>query len=144
MVRIRRSHDTIADLHRRMERVMEHLLREVRPSEHSARGWVPCTNIYETRDELVVTLEIPGIEREEIDIVVEGPYLKISGVRPEPATSGCMRWHQMEISYGPFERIIAVSETVDLEKITAIYRDGFLTITIRRAESSPRSVRIET
>lgn len=141
MVRIIRSKTSdLAGLHRRMEQVMHVLLADVHPP---APAWVPRVDIYETGDAYIVIMEIPGVERGEIEIVVEEQYLRVSGSRPEPSQAGCLRWHQMEISHGPFERIIALTPDADLEQIGAICRDGFLEITIHRLVSPSRSVPIE-
>jgi HSP20 family protein len=144
MVRIRRCRpQEIADLGRRVEGILNALLHDLPAGPAAARAWVPRADIYETGAAYIVTLEIPGIEREEIDIVVEGTYLSVSGRRPEPLQGTCTRWHQMEIAHGPFERVIVLPEAADPERITATYRDGFLDITIPRAETGPRSVPIE-
>lgn len=142
-MRIRRipAHPMV-DLHRRMEQVMERLLQDVKPLESPA-PWVPRADIYETAEEFVVTLEIPGVDREEIEILVEGPYLSLSGVRPEPAPMGCMRWHQMEVAHGRFERLLALPQEADADRITATYKDGFLSIHIPRGPASARSVPID-
>ena len=143
MVRIRRSlAHPMLDIHHRMEQVMERLLRDLKPSEPRT-AWTPRADLYETSEEFVVTLELPGVEREEIEIVVEGLYLSLSGVRPEPPAEGCMRWHQMEIAHGPFERVVALPQEADTERITAIYEDGFLTIRIPRGPGGARSVSID-
>jgi HSP20 family protein len=141
VVRIRnRPELAVSDLHRRMEQMMAGLLRHLEPPA-SATGWVPRVDVFETADTILVTLELPGVDREGIEIVVEGPYLSVSGVRPEPAPSACMRWHQMEIAYGPFERILALPIEIDPGRISATYRDGFLQIEIPRG--APRTVPID-
>lgn len=142
MVRIRRNPAPLPDLHRRMERVMERFLHDL-PVATLPRGWAPRADLYETGDGFVATLELPGIDREQIDIVVEGPYLSVTGYRPEPETGACLRWHQMEIAHGPFERVIALPEEADLERISATYRDGFLEIVIPRARGTSRTVPVE-
>jgi HSP20 family protein len=143
MVRIRRSlSHPMLDIHRRMEQVMERLLRDVKPVEPQA-SWLPRADVYETAEGFVVTLELPGVEKEEIDILVEGLYLHLSGVRPEPLAQGCMRWHQMEIAHGHFERVLALPQEADPERITATYKDGFLMIRIPRGSSGARSVPID-
>src|SRR5712692_2406376 len=93
----------------------------------------------EIAEQILVSLEIPGVERGEIEILVQGPYLRVSGVRQEP-TSVCMRWHQMEIVYGPFERVVALPLEIDPEGIRATYTDGFLRIEIPRGAPGARSV----
>ncbi len=122
------------DLHRRMEQVLESLLRDVKPLESPA-PWIPRVDIFETAEEFVVTLEIPGVDREEVDIMVEGLCLSVSGARPDPSPGGCVRWHQMEIAHGRFERVLALPQEVDAERITAICKDGFLSIRIPRGSS---------
>jgi HSP20 family protein len=135
MVRIRRSPPApMLDLHRRMEQVLESLLRDVKPLESPA-PWIPRVDIFETAEEFVVTLEIPGVDREEIDIMVEGLCLTVSGARPDPSPAGCVRWHQMEIAHGRFERVLALPQEVDPERITATCKDGFLSIRIQRGSS---------
>lgn len=144
MVRIRRSPtQEISGLHRRMESVLHALLRDLPAIREPQLAWVPRTDIRETAAGFIVTLEIPGIDREAIDIVVEGPYLAISGQRPEPVAGTCTRWHQMEILHGAFERVLALPDGADADGISALYRDGFLEITIPRAGGGARSVPIE-
>jgi len=110
---------------------MERLFRDVKPVESPA-PWAPRVDIHETPGAFIVTLEIPGVERDAIDIVVEGLYLTVSGQRTETLSPGCVRWHQMEIAHGRFERVLGLPQEVDADRITATYKDGFLTITIPR------------
>ena len=91
-----------------------------------------------------IALELPGVDRADIEVLVQGPYLRVTGVRREPADTGCMRWHQMEIAYGPFERIVALPGEVDPDRVRATYIDGFLRIEIPHSQPQPRSVPIET
>jgi HSP20 family protein len=144
MVRIRRLPPSeIGEIHRRMEHVVSSVIHGL---EHfvSARGWVPRLDMHETEAGLFVTLELPGVEREDIDVTLQGAYLRIVGVRHAPATKTCVRWHQMEISYGPFERAIVLPWEVDPEGMNATYRDGFLHIEILRAAAAARHVPVTT
>jgi len=144
MVRIRRSQEqAAADLHRTMERMMEQLFHGGAEASPAVQGWVPRVDVYETAEGILVTLEIPGVKREEIEIVIEGASLRVHGVRREPTGAGCMRWHQMEISYGPFERILVLPQEVDPEAISAAYADGFLRIMLRCLPAGGRAVPIE-
>jgi HSP20 family protein len=143
VVRIRRCPpQEVSDLQRRMETILNALLHDLPAAQAVSRTWLPRADIHETDAGFVVTLEIPGVEREEIDIVVEGPYLSVSGHRPAPAPAACTRWHQVEIAQGAFERVIALPEGADTAGINATYRDGFLQITIPRAGAG-RSVPIQ-
>jgi HSP20 family protein len=130
VIRIRRVvPQEVSDLHRRMEQVMDSLLHGLGPA-YGPKGFVPRADIHETGEGLLVTVDLPGVSREAIDIVVEGQALRISGVRPEPAGTACLRWHQLEIAYGPFERFIPLPASANLDSIQANYKDGFLQVTI--------------
>lgn len=130
MIRIRRVvPQEVNDLHRRMEQVMDSLLHGLGPA-FGPKGFVPRADIHENPEGLLVTVDLPGVSREAIDIVVEGQALRISGVRSEPAGTACLRWHQLEIAYGPFERFIPLPATANLDAIQANYKDGFLQVTI--------------
>jgi HSP20 family protein len=143
MIRIRRVvPQEVSDLHRRMEQVMDSLLHGLGPA-YGPKGFVPRADIHETPEGLLVTVDLPGVSREAIDIVVEGQALRISGVRPEPAITACLRWHQLEIAYGPFERFIPLPASADVEKIQANYKDGVLRLTLpTKEEAKPKQIAI--
>ena len=100
----------------------------------SPRGgvWQPPTDVYETRSEMVVRVELAGVRIEDVDVSVSDRLLTISGVRrPElPEDAG---YHRMEILYGPFRTTVALPHRVNLSGIAAEYRDGFLTVRIPKA-----------
>ena len=137
MIRIRRLEpEEVPDLQRRMAQVVDTLLHGLGPLP-AAHGWLPRADIHETAQGLLLTLELAGVSRDEIEIVIEGPFLRVAGARVEPAGGECLRWHQMEIAYGPFERVFQLPPDVDVNAIAVAFRDGFLQITIpRRAEDS--------
>lgn len=144
MVRIiRRPSPQLGDLHRRMEQVMETLLHGGAIASGTG-GWAPRVDIRETSDMFVVTVDLPGVQRDDIEVTVEGSYLHVTGVRGEPALEGCVRWHQMEISYGRFERVINLPFEIDPDRIRASFQDGFLNIEIPRTEATSRQVPIDS
>ncbi len=144
MVRIRRRPSPeLGDLHRRMEQAMETLLHGSGVAS-GAGGWAPRVDIRETADIFKITVDLPGVLRDAIDLTVEGSYLHITGVRREPALEGCVRWHQMEIAYGSFERIINLPCEINPDRIQASFRDGFLNIEIPRTAAPSRQVPIGT
>ncbi len=144
MVRIRRIQaGDIADLQHRMEEMMDRVLADVWHGGRLSRGWVPRVDIYETPEALHITLEIPGVPREAIEILVEGRFLSVTGSRPEPRASDCTRWHQMEITHGRFEKVIELPGDVDPDAVIASYQDGFLILRAPRVSSSSRTVAVE-
>ena len=68
-------------------------------------AWVPPIDVYETEDRYVVTAEVPGLERQEIDVAVQDNRLMIRGLRSAGTPEGANRhYHQVERGHGSFER----------------------------------------
>lgn len=108
-----------------------------------ARGFVPRSDIHETAAGVVVTLDLGGVQRDAIEIVIEGDFMRVSGVRHESETGACLRWHQMEIAYGPFERVFALPPDADIDAIGATLQDGFLKISVPRRAGGGRQVPVD-
>ncbi len=97
----------------------------VKPDIH----WIPSMDVYEYQDKFIVLVELPGVKKEDIDITVKDNILKISGYRKELMSGERVRIHQMEMSYGYFERILEVYN-INPEKISAQLNDGILLIVL--------------
>jgi HSP20 family protein len=127
-----------------MEQVMESLLHGF-GSVVPGTGFAPRADIHETAGGIRIILDLAGVNRDDIDIVIEGRLLHVSGARQEPEVRDCLRYHQMEIPYGAFERIFHLPEDADAEHVTASYRDGFLQITVPlRPAGAARQVPVDT
>src|SRR5438105_12758944 len=98
-------------------------------------GWTPPVDLYETPSEFVLTAELPGLAREEIDIHAEESRIVMRGARG--ATPGreipCEQNHRVERGHGRFSRAFALPEPIDVEGINAELQDGVLTVTIPKA-----------
>lgn len=144
MIRIRRLEpEEASDLQRRMEQVVEGLLHGV-AHLHGGHGWLPRADIRENSSGTVLGLDLPGVRREDIEILIEGPFLRVGGVRREPGEGECLRWHQMEIAYGTFERVFSLPPDADIEAISAGFRDGYLEIVIPRRLIGSRQVPVDS
>ena len=122
----------------RMEKMLDNIFDEMRPTVFSAeQTWKPPVDIYETAEELVVLVEIAGMKKQDIKVIIEDDLLKISGVRPDFSPSAKMKLHQMEIDYGSFQRIIKISLPIDTDNISAKYKEGFLQITLPKKKRKP-------
>jgi len=104
-------------------------------------GWTPPVDLHETPDAYVVTAELPGLGREDIDIQFLDSRLTLSGVRRErPA---CEQYHRIERGHGAFSRTFQLPLPIDAEAITADLRDGVLTVVCpKTAEPNGRRIRI--
>ena len=97
-------------------------------------GWVPAADLHETADRYVLTLELPGLARADVQIEFHGGNLTVRGERPG---ADCpQRYQQLERGHGPFSRVFAFSSAVDGDAITADLADGVLTITVPKASGA--------
>jgi HSP20 family protein len=88
--------------------------------------------VYETEENYVIKLEIAGMRDEDFDVAFEENILMISGFRSD--LNERRAYHQMEIRFGRFELAVEIPVTVNMEKATAEYKDGFLTIMLPKSE----------
>ena len=102
--------------------------------------WTPPTDVYETPSHYVVRMEVPGIEETDIDIELNHNVLTIRGNRRDKCSDTKLGFHQMEIHFGYFERVITLPHSIDPNVPPATYNDGFLCITIGKSPAR-RAVR---
>jgi HSP20 family protein len=100
-----------------------------------APGWTPPVDLYETPSEFVLTAELPGLSRDQIEIHAEDARIVIRGARS--GTSGrdipCEQYHRVERGHGRFSRAFSLPEPINVDAITAELKDGILTITMPKA-----------
>lgn len=100
-----------------------------------APGWTPPVDLYETATGYVLSAELPGLTRDQIDIHAENSRIVIRGARgaaPERDIP-CEQYHRVERGHGQFSRAFSLPEPIDVEGITADLKDGVLTITMPKA-----------
>jgi HSP20 family protein len=97
-----------------------------------APGWTPPVDLFETDDAFVLTAELPGLRRSEIDIQAEESRIVIRGERTSSQVS-CEQYHRVERGHGRFSRGFMLPESIDVEAVTADLKDGVLTVTLPKA-----------
>jgi len=115
-------------MNKRVRALMDTIFQKTSPMPVLSDIWVPDMDVFETEDALFIVLDVAGVNKEDFDITLEGDILRISGHRSEPKNSYPRQHHQMEIHYGPFERIYRLPCPVKNEGISASYRNGMLEI----------------
>jgi HSP20 family protein len=116
--------------------------REIR-SGQEASTWSPRTDIEGTNDHYVVRMDIPGVDKENLNVSLENNVLTIKGERKYETKEDSKNHYLLERAYGQFERSFRLTEKVDQEKISADYKNGVLTVKIPKAEEAkPRSIEI--
>lgn len=133
----------------KMQSEMERLLREFFASKNpllmmAEDLWRPPTDVFETGSNFVVKMEVAGVKQEDIKITLSGDTLIVRGRREDTFPSGKRNFRQMEINHGAFERVILIPAPIDEENIRASYKDGFLEITLPKAQQiESRSIEIK-
>ena len=106
-------------------------------------SWVPAVDIFEKGDNLVIRAEVPGVEKEDIDVSVEDNRLVIKGERKREREFDEENAYRLERSFGGFVRSFVLPKTVDAGRINASYNNGVLEVTLPKAETAkPRRIEI--
>ncbi len=103
--------------------------------------WQPDADVFETAGEVVVRIELAGVESGDLRVSVHGSEVRVSGVRATHEGAPVKRLHQMEIASGPFERRVQIPVSFDRDRVSAHLANGFLTVTL--AKRGRRSVPVE-
>jgi HSP20 family protein len=108
--------------------------------EHETH-WVPNTDVYITDGAIVIKVELAGMQRENLELTIDGPRLRIRGQRPDGCRPPQCKFLVMEINYGAFESVIELPEGYDLCRARAAYQNGFLRVDVPiNLQSSPSSL----
>jgi HSP20 family protein len=113
-------------------------------TEDSFGAWAPPVDIFERQDHLVIRAEVPGVQKEDMDVRIENGVLTLHGERKQETDLKEENAHRMERVYGAFTRSFSLPTSVDAAKVTATYRDGVLEVTVPKAETAkPKSIEIK-
>ncbi|MGH9411170.1 MAG: Hsp20/alpha crystallin family protein [Vicinamibacterales bacterium] len=106
--------------------------------------WAPAVDVYETADRYVVTAELPGLTRDQVEVALQDNRLTIRGTRPAAVPERSTRhFHQVERGHGSFDRVFEFAEDIDAAHINADLRDGVLTVTLpKRPAPAPRRIEV--
>ena len=113
-------------------------------TEPSGRAWLPPVDMHETKDDLVLNVELPGVSEKDVTVSITGDLLSIKGERRWNDEAKDRQYLHMERAYGQFERLVQLPMAVQADKVKASYRDGVLQITLPKAEElKPREIKID-
>jgi HSP20 family protein len=106
-------------------------------------AWAPALDISERKDAYLVTVELPGLKPEDLDITMEDGLLTIQGERQLTSQSSEQRFHRVERRYGAFRRSITLPAHVMAEGIQASFEDGVLQLLVPKAEeATPKRIQV--
>jgi HSP20 family protein len=128
----------LLNLQERINRLFEESLGRGRTDEGAPLGsgsWAPLADVYETPRAFFVLLELPGLDREDVDIVAQGSILTVRGERHAAASMRPESFYRMERSYGTFSRAFRFAEPIDGDRVEASLRNGVLQIELPKARA---------
>lgn len=128
-----------------LQNEMNRMLAGARASTGFNQREFPPVNLYVNEHDLLLTLELPGINPAGVDVTVSGDSVTIRGARPAEAVSPGEAFHRHERPVGQFSRELRLPFEVDPTKTEASYDKGVLTVRLARPESlKPRKVTIKS
>jgi len=105
--------------------------------------WSPSVDVSETKDNVIIKAEMPGMNKDEVTISIQDNVLTLKGEKKQEKAEKDANYHRIEQSYGSFCRSFMLPTTVKTDKIKANYKDGVLNITLPKTEEvKPKEIPI--
>ena len=107
-------------------------------------AWIPAVDIYETKESIVLNVELPGVTKEDISLEVKDSTLTLRGEKKLEKDVKEENFHRMERTYGGFTRAFTLPSTVQQDKVKAKFKDGILEIMLPKAEEAkPKQIKVD-
>ena len=124
---------------------MDDMLYQISPRFFmEQRMWSPQMDILETPETFIIIAEVSGLKKDEIRISVKRNLVLLAGKRQRAPRDNAVRYLQMEIEYGSFERTFELPVLVDESQIEAHYQDGLLTVVLPKKRSAKKTIPIQS
>jgi HSP20 family protein len=137
------SFGRLTNLRDEIDRLFESPLTELARTSQWLSGWTPVLDLYEDKDNLFVKMDLPGMNREDIEVSLHEGCLSISGERKSEQKHEEAETYRAERFFGRFQRTVTLPVTVAADKVKAEYKDGILTITLPKTEEAkPKQINV--
>jgi HSP20 family protein len=111
----------------------------------SRNTWVPALDVRETEDRYELSLDLPGLEANDVSVNYEDGTLTVSGKREFSSEDSGETWHRIERSFGTFARSVRLPRAAHGDKIEATFDKGVLTVSVPKVEAAkPRTIEVKT
>jgi len=135
---------TRIDPFRELASFFENFTEPTGKDQLTAGTFVPPVDVYEDEQNLVLKLEIPGLNDEDVNVSVENNTLTVQGERKFEKEEKEENFHRIERRYGTFTRTFTLPQTVDSEALKASYEHGVLTLSLPKKEAAkPKQIKVE-
>ena len=126
----------ITDLRQELDRLFDRMF-ESRWDQFPATGdWVPSLDLSETKDALMLKMEVPGMDAKDIQVSLQENLLTVKGERKQEEEEQGEQHHQVERSYGAFTRSVRLPIGVDGSKVNATFKNGLLVVTMPKTPAA--------
>jgi len=127
-----------------MDKMFEEFFEKVRFPSARERSWTPALDVYETKKEVIITVDVPGVDPKEVTVSIVEGSLTIKGERKKDADLKDEDLFRAEREFGAFQRMVQLPAEVSADKAKASYNNGVLKIIIPKAQkSAPREVKVD-
>jgi HSP20 family protein len=134
----------LGEMQSEVGRLFDTFLGRSAPSTPQERTWAPAADMYETKDELVIKADLPGMSEKDVQVSITGDLLSLKGQRVEPEDVKPEQYFRAERWAGRVERIFQLPIPVQADGVRASYRDGVLTVRLPKVESiKPKEIKID-
>jgi HSP20 family protein len=135
-----REFSTLQD---RMNRLFHDSLGDGREEALTATTFAPAVDVYEDEHNVILKIEVPGIEEKDIDVRIENNTLTVHGERKFEKDEKEENYRRLERQYGSFTRTFTLPNTVETENVSANYDKGVLKIKLaKKAEAKPKQIKV--
>ena len=132
-------------LRREIDRLFEEPFGFLVPSSSLFEGWSPAVDIYEDKDKYTLKAELPGLNKDDIEVSLDGNTLTLSGERKEQEEKREGETYRSERYFGRFQRSVTLPAAVQADKVQATYKDGILSVTVPKSEEAkPKQIQVKT
>src|SRR5256885_11873382 len=100
----------------------------------AVRTWAPVLDMHETKDDLLLNFELPGVREKDVSLSITGDLLTVRGERRFRQELNDDNYYHVERAYGKFERSVQLPIPVQADRVKATYRDGVLEVKLPKAE----------
>lgn len=132
----------VSDIQTEVNRLFDNFFN--RSATGAGRSWTPPVDMYATKDDLVLTLELPGVSEKDVNVSITGDLLTVKGER---RYENQVKEHDLlhvERMYGKFERLVQLPIAVQADRVKATYRDGVLEIKLPKVdELKPKEIKVD-
>ncbi|HEY7535510.1 MAG TPA: Hsp20/alpha crystallin family protein [Thermodesulfobacteriota bacterium] len=131
----------------KINRMFDETMRTLYPNEGEELekgAWAPAVDIYEAEDSFVVSADLPGINKEDIQIDLKDNTLTLKGEKKFEQKVSKDNYIRVERTYGSFVRSFTLPQNVDADKIKAKYKEGVLELSIpKKEEAKPKQIKVD-